>query len=132
VRIFLSHATADREVIAQVKLAVGSLATVYCTEDDNRAGVNVHKKVQREIDKSDFVIALLTKEAAVSSYVHHELGWAQKAGKLIIPVISGEVSPKDLAMLEGIEYINIDDSIREAATVGIVLVVLGVLLFNGD
>jgi TIR domain len=148
VQIFLSHATSDQELVNQVKSAVGSLATVYCTEDDGRAGVNVHAKIQREIDKSDVVIALLTPSADASPYVHQELGWAQRAHKLIIPLVSSEVPRDHLGMLQGVEYIRIDGDradgwvgrlsgridalVRrnelENTSVGILLIVLGILL----
>lgn len=148
VQIFLSHATVDGDVVAKVKSAVGSLATIYCTEDDGQAGTNVHAKIKRELDNSDVVIALLTKTAANSPYVHQELGYAQRAKKLIIPVISADVTNDQLAMLEGIEYIRIDEGssadwldrltkrieavVRryqlEMAAAGILLVVLGVMI----
>jgi hypothetical protein len=42
--------------------------------------------------------------------VHQEIGFAKRAGKLIIPVVTPEVARADLGMLEGIEYIVVDEN----------------------
>lgn len=151
-QIFLSHASEDREIVAQVKTAVGSLATVYCTEDDVQAGVNVHMKIQKQIQKCDLMVVLLTTNGAESAYLHQEIGFAKKAGKLIIPVVSSGVSNHKLGMLEGIEYIKIDedddrwlsrlsvrveslmvdsDTMTTVLAIGVLLVVVGVLVVSG-
>jgi|GEM_PF-1694934 len=110
-QIFLSHSSADSDLVAQVKAAVRSLAAVYCTEDDVQAGINVHSKIQAQIRKSDLMIVLLSHNGAASPYLHQEIGFAKSAGKLIIPVVSTDVSARSLGMLEGIEYIQLDDDV---------------------
>jgi hypothetical protein len=110
VQIFLSHATSDSGLVAQVKTALSPLATVYCTEDDGQAGLNVHTKIQDQIRKSDFMIVLLSNNGAESIYLHQEIGFARSADKLIIPVVSVGVTSHKLGMLEGLEYIQIDDT----------------------
>lgn len=108
-QIFLSHATSDGELVAQVKAAVGTLASVYCTEDDIQAGSNVHVKIQQQIRKSELMIVLLSNHGAESIYLHQEIGFARSAGKLIIPLVAPGLSSTRLGMLEGIEYIQIDE-----------------------
>jgi hypothetical protein len=148
-QIFLSHATADRTMVAQVKAAVGTVATVYCTEDDVQAGVNVHTKIQERIRKSEFVIVLLTSRSADRIYLHQEIGLAKEAGKLIIPLVGNDVPASKLGLLEGTEYIQIDepnsdwmprlsrrvqglvrDRVATDVALGIVLVVAGILLLS--
>ena len=109
-QIFLSHATSDSGLVAQVKTALSPLVTVYCTEDDGQAGVNVHTKIQEQIRKSDFMIVLLSNSGAESIYLHQEIGFARSADKLIIPVVSVGVTSHKLGMLEGLEYIQIDNT----------------------
>lgn len=108
-QIFLSHATSDHELVRQVKAAIGKLAIVYCTEDDVQAGSNVHTKIQGQIRKSELMIVLLSTDGAESIYLHQEIGFAKSEGKLIIPVVAAGLSSTRLGMLEGIEYIQIDD-----------------------
>jgi hypothetical protein len=103
-------------VVAKVKAAVGSLATVYCTEDDVKAGVNVHEKIQDQIDKSAMVIGLYTANGADSIYLHEEIGYAKKAKKLILPVVASGVADQKLGMLQGIEQIRIDETAEDWMT----------------
>jgi len=109
-QIFLSYATVDRSLVAQVKAAIGTRATVYCAEDDVRAGVNVHSKIQAALAKSDLVIALISDHGARSIYLHQETGFAKSSNKMIIPVVSANASQTSLGMLEGIEYIKLDEN----------------------
>jgi len=109
-QIFLSHATADRMLVEQIRSSIGSLATIYCTEFDNQAGVNVHEKILQKIRDSDLLVVLLTVNGLQSSYVHQEIGAAKSAGKLVVPIVAGGTGPGELGMLEGIEYISLDPS----------------------
>ncbi len=110
-QIFLSHSSADSDLVAQVKAAVGSLAAVYCTEDDVQAGVNAHSKIQAQIRKSDLMIVLLSHNGGRLSLPTSGDRLRQERRKLIIPVVSTDVSARSLGMLEGIEYIQLDDDV---------------------
>ena len=46
---------------------------------------------------------LLTPNSQDSPYVHQEVGYAQKAGKVVIPLMQEGVSRRALGMLEGVE-----------------------------
>ncbi|GAB3243100.1 toll/interleukin-1 receptor domain-containing protein [Nocardioides dilutus] len=109
-RVFLSHATSDADLAAAVKSRLGAVGMqVYLAEHDNRAGENVHAKIQDRIKRSDIVIALLTPAADASRYVHQEIGFAVRAKKLIVPVVTPAVASAGLGMLDGTEYIVIDE-----------------------
>jgi hypothetical protein len=108
--LFLSHATADRtltDLIIERLRAVG--VSVYATEHDGKAGHNVHSKIQAAIRRADLVVVLLTERGDGSRYVHEEIGYAKRDGKLIIPLVSAAVARNGLGMLEGTEYIVVDD-----------------------
>lgn len=107
-QIFLSHATADRELVAQIKVAVGVRAQLYCAEDDGKAGLDFNRKIQAQLKRSSVVIVLLTERGAESAYVQQEIGYAKRAGKLIIPLVSRTISTNSLGMLQGTEYIVVD------------------------
>jgi len=108
--LFLSHATRDQDLAAQVTSRLeGAGVRTYLAERDGRAGENVHAKIEAAIRRSDVVIALLTEAGGASRYVQQEIGYARRAGKLIIPVVSVAVAGSGLGMLEGTEYIVVDE-----------------------
>jgi hypothetical protein len=113
--LFLSHATSDKILVDQVtKRLEGAGVRTYLAEHDGRAGDNVHQKIAAAIQRCDVMIALLTHAGDRSRYVQQEIGFAKRAGKLIIPVVTAEVARQGLGMLEGTEYIVVDDEPSEA------------------
>ena len=96
-QLFLSHATVDRHLVETIQARLTPL------------GVNVYAKIQDAIRRSDLMVVLLTKSGDSSHYVHQEIGYAKRDGKLIIPLVTSDVSRNGLGMLEGIEYIVVDD-----------------------
>lgn len=109
--LFLSHATVDRHLVETIQARLTPLGvSVYATEHDGQAGVNVHSKIQEAIKRSDLMVVLLTKPGDSSRYVHQEIGYAKRDAKLIIPLVTSDVSRSDLGMLEGTEYIVVDDA----------------------
>jgi hypothetical protein len=63
-----------------------------------------------QIEQADCVVVLLTQNGIRSNWVQQEVGYAIKANKLIIPLVEKGVDPKDLAALQGREYIEYDPS----------------------
>jgi hypothetical protein len=109
-QLFLSHATADNELVARIHAELAPIGTVvYLAEHDNQAGANVHAKIVDALRASDLVIVLLTQAGFDSRYVQQEIGAALNAGKLVIPLVTGAVARADLGMLQGVEYIVIDE-----------------------
>lgn len=108
--LFLSHATSDAQLVAEVQTQLASLGVrVYTAEHDVRAGHNVHDKIDQAIRRCHVMVVLLTKGGNGSRYVHQEIGFAKRAGKMIVPVVTPEVARAGLGMLEGIEYIVVDE-----------------------
>lgn len=109
--LFLSHATSDAAIISEIRSRLAAVGVgVYTAEHDVRAGHSVHDKIDQAIRRCDVMVVLLTKAGNDSSYVHQEIGFAKRAGKLIIPVVTPEVARAGLGMLEGIEYIVVDEN----------------------
>jgi hypothetical protein len=56
------------------------------------------------------VVVLLTETAAISPIVREEIGYAIRAGKLVVPLVAPSVvqNPALLGMLNGSEYILFD------------------------
>lgn len=53
-------------------------------------------------------MVLLTDNSVSSSYVQQEIGYAIAKRKLVIPLVQPGIAKGDLAMLEGLEYIEFD------------------------
>lgn len=109
--IFLSHAAADRALVARIKSRLEALGVrTYAAEHDGRAGENLHDKVTAALRRCDLMVVLLTQTGHASRYVHQEIGFAKRDGKLIIPMVAQDVAHSgSLGMLEGIEYIVMDE-----------------------
>ena len=108
-RVFFSHNASDGQwakgIAGQAKL-VG--IDVYLYEHDPRPGFSVAAKVQEEIKKSDALVVLLTPSGQASPYVQQEIGYAEAAQRLVIPLVWPGVGSRGLAMLQGREYIPFD------------------------
>jgi hypothetical protein len=51
---------------------------------------------------------MLTHNTANSAYVHQEIGCALAREKLVIPLVQPGIGEDQLAMLDGVEYIEFD------------------------
>ena len=106
---FLSHSSRDRELVERFRDRAGAAGVnVYLAEHDVQTGVVLSKKVQAAIDRSNVVVVLLTPNSHSSAYVQQEVGYAIRAGKLVLPVVEKSVPQSAFAMLEGVEYIVLD------------------------
>ena len=104
-KVFISHSVEDRNIVSAINcnLALANIQA-YIAEEDYQPGTNIWEKVTRNIDDSDVVIAILTRDGVRYSYVNQEVGYAFKAGKQVIPIVEDEVKP--VGALEGKEYIR--------------------------
>ncbi len=109
VSIFFSHSNKDRRWCEWLAAdAIGLGVHVYLAEHDQRAGKPLAEKVKQNIDKCKALVVLLTHNSVSSSYVQQEIGYAIAKGKLVIPLVQPEIPKGDLAMLDGLEYIEFD------------------------
>lgn len=114
--LFLSHATSDAQLVAEIRTRLASLGIkVYTAEHDVHAGHNVHDKIDQAIRRCHVMVVLLTRAGDHSRYVHQEIGFAKRAGKMIVPVVTIEVAHTGLGMLQGTEYIVVDEADPSAA-----------------
>jgi hypothetical protein len=106
---FISHSSKDHGCVEWVAREVDALGVrAYLAEHDPKAGEQLSEKVCREIENSDVVIVLFTRNGYNSPYVQQEIGVAIQQGKLIIPLVDPELEGAPLAMLAGLEYIPFD------------------------
>lgn len=108
-KIFLSHSASDGAWAKWIAVqAQGVGITVYLYEHDPQPGVSIAAKVQQQITGSDALVVLLTRSGHASPYVQQEIGYAEAAHLLIIPLVWPGVEERSLAMLQGREYILFD------------------------
>lgn len=107
--IFFSHNSSDRQWCEWLAADAEELdITVYLAEHDPHPGQNLADKVKDNIKQSNALVVLLTKNSASSSFVNQEVGYALAKKKLVIPLVQPGVSSDQLAMLQGVEYIEFD------------------------
>jgi nucleoside 2-deoxyribosyltransferase len=88
---------------------------VYTAEHDVRPGEPVHDKIAKAIERSRIVVVLLTDRGYDSKYVHQEIGYAKAKNKLVIPIVTNKTRLRDLGMLQGLEYLEVDEDSPAAA-----------------
>jgi len=82
---------------------ISNHVVVYVAESQIEAGRPLQKKVSELIESSDCVIAILTIDGARSKWVNQEVGYAIRAGKLVVPIVEEGIDVG--GFLESLEYI---------------------------
>lgn len=82
--------------------------SAYLAEHDPQPGTLLADKVKHNIKRCDAFVVLLTDSTTSSSYVHQEIGYALAEDKLVIPLVQPGIGEDQLAMLQGVEYIEFD------------------------
>jgi D-arabinose 5-phosphate isomerase GutQ len=107
--IFFSHSGKDEHIAEKLKRQLEQMGSnVYMFQHDQQPGVGITNKITKAIDDHDMLFALFTKNGGQSSYVQQEIGYAKKAGKLIVPFVESGVGQETLGMVADIEHIKID------------------------
>jgi hypothetical protein len=71
-------------------------------------GAPLDHKIFSQIKMADCIVVLLTRNGIRSNWVQQEIGYALELPKPVIPLVEKGVDPKDLAALQGKEYIEYD------------------------
>lgn len=107
--VFISHSTKDVAVVEFVRrLVTVQGLRVYLAQHDPQPGKHLPNKIRSNILAADAVLVLLTKASIDSRYVHQEIGVAQGAQKLVVPLVHPDLVGEDLAMLNGAEFLVFD------------------------
>jgi hypothetical protein len=108
-KVFISHSTRDQGLVmylARLLQQFGIDASV--AEWHLAPGEHLDRKILGQIRRSDCVVALLTQNGVRSSWVQQEIGYSLQSDKLVIPIVEKGIEQKDLAALQGKEYIEYD------------------------
>jgi hypothetical protein len=106
VKIFISHSAKDYELAKILKNILEeseSIKEVFVYEDEKRFGIQISDKITNEIDSSDYLVALITKNSVESASVNQEYGYAQAKKLQKIPFL--EKGADEGVMIYGTEKI---------------------------
>ncbi len=108
-KVFVSHSTRDQGLV----ISLANLLTKFGIEVSVgewylAPGEPVDKRILEQIRKSDCVVAFLTRNGIRSNWVQQEIGYSVQHNKTLIPIVEKGVDSKDLAALQGREYIEYD------------------------
>ncbi len=117
-KVFISHSTRDRGLVISLANLFSKFGVeTFVAEWYLTPGASLDKKVLEQIEKSDCVVALLTRNGMRSNWVQQEIGYAKKSKIPIIPLVEKGIDQKNLAALEGKEYIEYDPHQYEQALI---------------
>lgn len=110
-KVFISYSSKDRLWVDALLASVSLILNPCVSEDINKAGEPLNKKVRDDIESSNVVVPILTASSMSSTWVNQELGYAlrwqvENGGEpLILPVCeeglhpSGFITKKDTEMI---------------------------------
>ncbi len=72
-RLFISYATANRSFVVRLADSLRALEHHVCLDVHNiTAGQGIPQRVAKEVETADYLLAVLSKESVVSSWMEHE------------------------------------------------------------
>ena len=105
-KVFVSHSTKDIHIVEEFKKIIEPKVEVYVAAYDAQPGNVLWQKIETSIKKSNYVVAIMTKNGYRSEMVQQEIATA-KAHKIpVMPIVEEGVDPK--GVLAGIEYLKLD------------------------
>lgn len=108
-KVFISHSTRDRGLVISLANLISKFEVeVFVADWYLTPGEPLDKKVFGKIEKSDCVVVLLTRNGVRSNWVQQEIGYALKCNIPLIPLVEKGIDSRDLASLQGKEYIEYD------------------------
>jgi len=108
-KVFISHSTDDQRLVMSLANLLSKYGMdVSVAEWYLMPGEPLTDKIFKLINESDCVVILLTQNGMRSKWVQQEIGIALNERKTIIPLVAKGIEAKELAALQGREYIEFD------------------------
>ena len=108
-QIFISHPIKDENLAIKLQEILKTsplIEKAYIATKTPEFELEISQKIINEINKSDYVVAIVTVNTQDSASVHQEIGFAQGIGKPRIPMIEKEA--KKGFLHEGKDYIGFE------------------------
>lgn len=116
VEVFVSHATRDIRHVEMVRSQAEALGiSVYLAEHDVQPGSVLADKIEAAIRRCQAVIVLITTASVTSTIVQQEIGFARAHGKPLIPMVEKGIDIRQLGLLAGYEYLDLDLDLEHQA-----------------
>lgn len=108
-KVFISHSTSDIGLVTSLAHLLQKFGIdVFVANWYLSPGESLDKKVFDQIESSDCVVVLLTRNGIRSNWVQQEIGYSMQKNRPVIPIVEQGVDPSELAALQGKEYIEYD------------------------
>lgn len=96
--VFLSYARADLTPAREIAAALRAAGCSVWTDEQVRPGRDWRREIERQIDRADVVLVLVSAESYRSRYVRAELARAERKAKRIVPLLIEEGSDMPLSI----------------------------------
>ena len=108
-KVFISHSTSDIGLVTSLAHLLQKFGIdVFVANWYLSPGESLDKKVFDQIESSDCVVVLLTRNGIRSNWVQQEIGYSMQKNRPVIPIVEQGVDRSELAALQGKEYIEYD------------------------
>jgi len=109
-KVFISHSTRDQGLVISLANLLSKFGVeVFVAEWYLTPGERLDRKVFEQIEKSDCVVALLTRNGIRSNWAQQEIGYALRRPKMVlIPLVEKGIDQKALAAVQNKDYIEYD------------------------
>jgi hypothetical protein len=117
-KVFISFSGTDQALVGYLEAVTDAVAGVeiHRFDHDPQPGAQLADKVKAAIRMAHVVVVLLTRTARGSAWVQQEIGIAEQAGKLVVPIVEKGVDAPGI--LEGRECLELDPADPVAAFQG--------------
>ena len=118
-KVFISHSTKDMHLVEEFKKLVEAKGIeAYVAVKDVQPGGVLSDKLVKNIQTSNCLVAILTKDGVMSGTLQNELGVAKASKIRIVPLVEEGVNPE--GVLAGIEQVRFnrdhpDQALKDAA-----------------
>lgn len=108
-KVFISHSARDQGLVISLANLLSKFGVeVYVAQWYLAPGEPLDKIILQQIEQSDCVIVLLTRNGIRSNWVQQEIGYALRTNRPLIPIVEKGTEQRDLAALGGRKYIEYD------------------------
>ena len=106
-KVFLSHAISDRNLIENLRIKCSSVGLqLLIAEHYVSVKETITDKIEAMIKDSQIALFLLTEKGSNSDFVKHEIGWVKGLNKPALYIV--EKGQKITGLVYGKDYIQLD------------------------
>jgi hypothetical protein len=117
-KVFISHSTRDQGLVTGLANMLNRYGVdVLVAEWYLQPGQPVATKILQQIKSADCVVVFLTRDGIRSGWVQQEIAAALGSHRLLVPLAEKGTPARELAALQGLEWIEYDPSSPQQALV---------------